>query len=82
MQGICFVWTTERNRRRVDMRYSGCCGSWIQAINLVVLLPESSEITQRENNYYHSIGAVTLAALYFLVFRHSLTLSDCYDHNF
>lgn len=49
-------------------------GGCIQAINLVVLLPESPECAQREYNYYHTTEAVTLASLYFSAFRHSLNV--------
>lgn len=73
MPAIGLVWKPERNRRGADMTYSSCWGSWIQAINLVALLLESPESTQRENNYYHSTETVTLALFFLLI--HSLMLS-------
>lgn len=82
MPAIGLVWKPERNRRGADMTYSSCWGSWIQAINLVALLLESPESTQRENNYYHSTETVTLALFFFIdSFINAITYC-CYYHNF
>lgn len=45
MPGICLL---RKNRHWANMTCCSCWGSWIQAINLVVLLLESLESTQRE----------------------------------
>lgn len=50
----CQASVSETNRRGADMTYSSCWGSWIQAINLVVLLLGSPQSTQRENNHFRS----------------------------